>query len=765
MKSFYHIVTIVALSGAAAGQVLPTVTVTEDNTRLTKSCRVVIPEGTIIADADGNGVIHVAADGITVEFADGSALRGAAPGTPWNTLGGYGIRIQGHSGVTLANVRVHGFKGGIYATRADGLTVADSDLSDNYRARLNSTPEAEDSGDWLSPHNNDDNEWLTNYGAALYIEESSDVTVRDLYIRRGQNGIVLDEVDHSRIYDNDASFLSGWGCAMWRSSDNVISRNAFDFCVRGHVEGVYNRGQDSAGLLMFEQCSRNVVAENSLTHGGDGFFGFGGLEALGQHESDDPDFTAKRAGCNDNLFVRNDLSYAPAHGLEMTFSFGNVMIDNRVVENAICGVWGGFSQDFLIAGNHFDGNGGMPYGLERGAINIEHGAGNVVVGNEFVNNRAAIHYWWDDPGNIDDLPWGQENYRKVDANVIAGNRFVVDSEPRPFHNWGQHEKRVVYHLRDDGQGNITNTVVTGNEYELSGSVARRLDKPESVEITETGDVPGWETPSYVAYGDNRPVGARAHLRGRDKIVMTEWGPWDHASPIIRSVTMGGDRHVYELIGFGDDPEVSLDADKAALATEATETGSILATVSGKEGVHPYTLRVSDGTDVALASGSLVNIRWLGRVFSWKDKVDPREDFDAWADLARFQGSLPFRADSVDFKYGWGGPKDMVRAGVFEDTTRSGTSIETSDIEADRFGVELLGRTRLGPGRYEVRTVSDDGIRVWVEGELVIDNWTHHGPTEDVGHFELDRTEMVQIRVLHFEIDGYAMLTFSLGAAK
>ena len=55
---------------------------------------------------------------------------------------------------------------------------------------------------------------------------------------------------------------------------NVIARNACDYCIRGYSHGVYNRGQDSAGILMFEQCSRNVIADNSVTHGGDGIFGF-----------------------------------------------------------------------------------------------------------------------------------------------------------------------------------------------------------------------------------------------------------------------------------------------------------------------------------------------------------------------------------------------------------------------------------------------------------------------------------------------------------
>src|SRR5690606_7728049 len=190
---------------------------------------------------------------------------------------------NGATGVTLRNAHVHGYHVGIWATEASGLVIDGADVSDNYRAHLKSTPVAEDGSDWLSPHHNDNNEWMTRYGAAIYIEDSNNVDVHDVYCRRGQNGILLDRVEDSKVYDNDCSFLSGWGLGLWRSSRNVITRNALDFCVRGHVEGVYNRGQDSAGILCFEQCNDNVIAENSVTHGGDGFFGFAGLEAIGEH--------------------------------------------------------------------------------------------------------------------------------------------------------------------------------------------------------------------------------------------------------------------------------------------------------------------------------------------------------------------------------------------------------------------------------------------------------------------------------------------------
>jgi parallel beta-helix repeat protein len=75
-----------------------------------------------------------------------------------------------------------------------------------------------------------------------------------------------------------------------------------------------------------------------------------------------------------NLFLGNDFSYASAHGLELTFSRGNRILGNRLVENAICGVWGGYSSDTTIASNLIARNGGMAYGLERGGPAISSSA-------------------------------------------------------------------------------------------------------------------------------------------------------------------------------------------------------------------------------------------------------------------------------------------------------------------------------------------------------------------------------------------------------
>ncbi|MBK7406430.1 MAG: hypothetical protein IPJ41_17985 [Phycisphaerales bacterium] len=109
---------------AAAAIAQPAVTITGDNTQITESCVVHIPKGTVISDTDGNGVIQIAADGVTVEFApDEAELFGASEETPWDALTGIGIRVEGHKNVTIRGARLHRFKVAIWASDCDGLTI------------------------------------------------------------------------------------------------------------------------------------------------------------------------------------------------------------------------------------------------------------------------------------------------------------------------------------------------------------------------------------------------------------------------------------------------------------------------------------------------------------------------------------------------------------------------------------------------------------------------------------------------------------------
>jgi parallel beta-helix repeat protein len=496
----------------AASATERTIVVEHGRTLITNSCDVVIPKGAILEDKYGTGVIEIGASNIRIQFAKGSVLRGSSTNTPPDRYRGYGVRLNGHTNVTIRGAKVSGYWCGIWATKADGLVLEKIDGSDNRRARLKSTPKAEDESDWLYGHENDQKQWLTNYGAAFYIEQSSRVTVGDCKVWHGQNALCLDRVTDSRIYDNDFSFNSGWGIALWRSSRNTISRNALDFCVRGYSHGVYNRGQDSAGIFAFEQNNENVIAENSVTHGGDGFFGFAGREALGE-QGEHPIDWYKRRGNSDNVLIGNDFSYAAAHGIENTFSFGNRYLNNRIVGNAICGVWIGYSRDSMIADNEIENNGEKGYGLERGGVNIDHGGDNAIVHNKFLNNKCGVHLWGGANASFENKPWTKANGYASTGSLVAGNTFIRDD--------------IAMQFRGPGDVTVGANKIDGVGKKFVAEAAYSVRQDDHV------TVPFSSSPQIQIFGRKHPIGARARLRGRENIIMTEWGPWDHVSPLER----------------------------------------------------------------------------------------------------------------------------------------------------------------------------------------------------------------------------------------
>ena len=56
--------------------------------------------------------------------------------------------------------------------------------------------------------------------------------------------------------------------------------------------------------------------------------------------------------------------------------------------------------------------------------------------------------------------------------------------------------------------------------------------------------------------------------------------------------------------------------------------------------------------------------------------------------------------------------------------------------------------------YSLRTLSDDAVRVWVDGDLVIDRWAPHEPQVDYASLSAGRHE---VRVRYYQLAGWSEL--------
>lgn len=62
--------------------------------------------------------------------------------------------------------------------------------------------------------------------------------------------------------------------------------------------------------------------------------------------------------------------------------------------------------------------------------------------------------------------------------------------------------------------------------------------------------------------------------------------------------------------------------------------------------------------------------------------------------------------------------------------------------------------------YEFSTSSDDGVRLWVGDDLLIDNWTRHAQTIDRGYIDLEAGKMYPVTLEYFEGMGQAISQLS-----
>jgi len=59
--------------------------------------------------------------------------------------------------------------------------------------------------------------------------------------------------------------------------------------------------------------------------------------------------------------------------------------------------------------------------------------------------------------------------------------------------------------------------------------------------------------------------------------------------------------------------------------------------------------------------------------------------------------------------------------------------------------------------YSFYTITDDGIRVWVNNKLIIENWTNHGDTEDTGNIDLVAGKTYSIEMEYFQAGGGSIM--------
>jgi uncharacterized protein YraI len=100
--------------------------------------------------------------------------------------------------------------------------------------------------------------------------------------------------------------------------------------------------------------------------------------------------------------------------------------------------------------------------------------------------------------------------------------------------------------------------------------------------------------------------------------------------------------------------------------------------------------------------------------------------------------------------------NVLRQGEYGLTHDWGNGSPQPGVNADNFSARWDTNLDFTAGNHRFTAVSDDGVRVYVDGTLVIDNWTYHTATTNRGTINLSAGNHT-VRVEYFEGGGGAII--------
>ncbi|MBP6024024.1 right-handed parallel beta-helix repeat-containing protein [Ferruginibacter sp.] len=669
------------------------------------------------ANSSNAPLITITGNNITIDF-NNAILHGSNNKQFPNQFYGLAVLVKGNN-ITIKNAVIRGYKIALMADSCKNLKIEYSDFSYNYRQQLQSTWLREDVSDWMSYHHNENDEWL-RYGAGIYLKDCGKPIIQYNTITGGQCALMMMRCNDGTIINNDFSFNSAIGIGMYRSSRNNILHNKLDFNVRGYSFGFYNRGQDSAGILVFEQCNDNVFAYNSVTHGGDGFFLWAGQTTMDNG----------KGGCNNNYLYKNNFSYAPTNGIEVTFS-RNIITDN-IINECDHGIWGGYSWQTSITGNQFYKN--------RIGIAIEHGQNNNISYNSFESNKTAGVKLWARKTQPADWGYAQKRDTKSHSYEFWENSFKNENTAFDFSltNGISLFRNTYLNNKTDikKDSSVTNLEINSDFASDTTSVI-----PLIINKWKEKNIPVINTPS-----------------GKDQIRITEWGPYDFRYPILFLKKIDSNNvYYFDLLGPKGNWKIKNSNDV---------TG-----ITQNQGIFPTEISIQKtGEDVQIAMefvgekftdqfgkaqpagkpyvfsfrdykpGITWNVNW----YKWDALHDPNKDYIIFKDY--LVKSTPLKIENTNkLNYTWWNEIGK-------------------NLPADSFVTIAATTINVKKGLYDLGVTADDLIKVFVDGKLVIDFWDakKYVNDEDAHHNTIIQLNgKHDIRIEHVENAGYATLIFTL----
>lgn len=580
----------------------------------------------------------------------GVALRGLPEDAAPDASTGTALVLRGCKRVRVLGGELRGYRVGVLIEDSQDVTLEGLEVTRGFAGALSSTAAAVDPQDELTL---EDESWFEDYGAGIFVRDSSGVVVRDCVVRESQNGLIFEGSGGCEARDNDFSFLSGWGIALRRSEGCELLANRCDFVARGVFPGRYAEDLGAAGIFLGRGASDIEVVGNSAVRCSLGVRIQGEpSEALtgvrvARNDLSAAAFAALRAEHTRDLrLCENDVLGRAPRGFELRDATRAALVGNRFERVFGAGVALLDSQECVLEGNELAD-------CDQ-ALEVRGGAGHWVRANTFEDNLQDLVL-----EDTEALALEENDFSSADPGLhlsdLEGLGEAGDAA------------RVAWMELGDAEG------------EFPSGRAREVGFTSAAGVSREGLAAAERWLATLGPEDGRGVGDSA-----PELVPGEFTPWDPAS---------GERPPDELSGLG-------------LFSEVT---------------------------------------WEATWFEWGPEADPRGDLELWRSL-RYEPTL------------------RARVGAWTSPWGSSARIR-GEVGGERFG--LHARTDLyvsRKGTYLLGALSDDGLRIWIDGEVVYEDWTWHPARRETIELDLE-VGRHSIEFEYFQIDGAAELALELDRAR
>jgi parallel beta-helix repeat protein len=232
---------------------------------------------------------------------------------------------------------------------------------------------------------------FTGCGIGIYLQYRSNVTIRNMEIRRFSDGISLFHSSYATISENRIAY-SNRGIGLTYSSSNTIFGNS--------IEAISGDGVD------LYESSNNRIEKNSITESWSGI----GLTSSLNNSLAENNITANTIhgivltdSSNNNSAYENEITNNAKDGIKLSDSSSNSINGNNITNN-YWGIWVSRSSNNSISGNNMANN--------FWGIYLESSSNNSIVGNNITDNNYGISLYY------------SSNYNSINGNNITDNHAV-----------------------------------------------------------------------------------------------------------------------------------------------------------------------------------------------------------------------------------------------------------------------------------------------------------------------------------------------------